>query len=166
MSKDEKNRGKIDKEKNRIFFEGLLSRMTEAERNKVLHFDFDLDLFEHSTKGINAFFRLLCTYGRKYEMEIPEFFRQHHTAEDDAQRVFPEFKEYFPDLDPKKEEERMKQEEKEELFFIQDLFKIFAYGKLDEKEFRKMSPPQRDRLAEKYATEYQLAFVSLIFRRG
>lgn len=94
--------------------------MTEAERNEILNFEFDI-AGHFAKEKADAFFRLLCTYGIKYRMEVPEFFRPYYTAEDGSQRVFPEFREYFPDLDPKKEEERMKQEEKEELFFIQDL---------------------------------------------
>ncbi|MBA7536808.1 hypothetical protein ES705_29073 [subsurface metagenome] len=138
--------------------------MTEDERNEVLHFEFDI-AGHFAKEKADAFFRLLCTYGIKYRMEVPEFFRPYYTAEDGSQRVFPEFREYFPDLDPKKEEERMKQEEKEELFFIQDLLKIFAYGEIDGQKFKKMREPQRDELAEKYAKEYQLELPERIKRR-
>jgi hypothetical protein len=160
MNEDKKNRGG----ENAIFFEELLSRMTEDERNEVLHFEFDI-AGHFAKEKADAFFRLLCTYGIKYRMEVPEFFRPYYTAEDGSQRVFPEFREYFPDLDPKKEEERMKQEEKEELFFIQDLLKIFAYGEIDGQKFKKMREPQRDELAEKYAKEYQLELPERIKRR-
>jgi len=162
MDDEEKNRGKIDGEKNRRFFEELLSRMTEAERNQVLQFEF----FENPIEGrINTFFRLLCTYGIKYGMEIPEFFRQHSTAEDDGQRFFPEFKEDFLGLNPKKEERLMKEEEKEELAFIQDIIHVWGCGEIDDQKFKKMSETQRDELAEKYAVEYQLPLPERIKRR-
>lgn len=162
MDDEEKNRGKIDKERNRIFFEELLSRMTEAERNEVLKFEF----FENPIEGtINTFFRLLRTYGLKYRMEIPEFFRQHNTAEDDGQRFFPEFKEDFLGLNPKKEERLMKEEEKEELAFIQDIIHVWGCGEIDDQKFKKMSETQRDELAEKYAVKYQLPLPERIKRR-
>ncbi len=161
MGDEEKNSGK-----NAIFFNELLSRMTEAERNQVLNFEF----FENPIEGrMNTFFSLLCTYGTKYRMEIPEFFRPYCTSEDkkkaDGQRIIPELKEYFPGLDPKKEEKLMKEEKQKELFFIQDLLKIFGYGKVDEQKFKKMTPPQRDELAEKYAKEYKLDLPERIKRR-
>jgi len=83
----------------------------------------------------------------------------------DDQRVFPELKEYFPGLDPKKEEELMKEEKQEELFFMHDLLKIFGYGEVDEQKFKKMTAQQRDELAEKYAVEYELELPERIKRR-
>ena len=170
------------KEKNRIFFEELLSRMTKAERNDVLHFNFDL--IEHPDEDrIKLFFSLLCTFGIKYGMEIPAFFREHATrhaifgnvklelpiAEDEmkdgGQIIIPEFEEHFPCLNPKKEKELVKEEEEKESVFMQDLLSVWAYGEVGKEKFKKMSREQKDELAEKYAKEYQLPLPERIKRR-
>lgn len=161
------------REENRIFWEELLSRMNKAERDELFYFNFDI--LEHPIEDrIKQFFSLVCAYGVEYGMEVPAFFREHSASriafedieiELDDQRVLPGLEDDFPGLSPRKEEELVGKEKEEESIFIQDLLNVWAYGEVDKKKFKKMSPKQRDELTEKYAKEYQLPLPERVKRR-
>lgn len=157
------------REKNRIFFEELLSKLPKAERDKLLHFNFDVLEHPYDEDRTKLFFKLLCMYGIEYGMEVPESLRQYYTEEeeenDEAQRILPGLEDDFSYLNPRKEEERTKEEKEEEDVFFQDLIKVWAYGDVNGHKFKKMSSGQKAELAEKYAKEYQLELPERIKRK-
>jgi hypothetical protein len=138
-----------------VFFDELMSKMTEEEKESMLNLDPD-------KSNLEVLWGLLQEYSIKYKTEIPALFRERHkagyTKKDDAQIIIPGLEKFLHDPDEEKEKE-------EEQLYFEDLIRVFLYGENKREVFNELNPKQKYGLALKYAEMHDRQLPLSIKRR-